>query len=396
MKKYFFLIIFFFSILSVISIAIKSSQDIKSEKKDITEEKRAIFLSYIELQDYMKGKEKEDSKKNIDMIIENLSNFNFNMLILQVRSFSDAIYESKIYPWSSVVSDEEGISPGYDILEYFIKKAHEKEIEVHAWINPYRIRNTKDISTISKKNKAYEWLNTNHVKITEKGIYYNPASLEVQKFILDGIEELASNYNIDGIHFDDYFYPDPNIDIENYQEYLKSNDSIPLDHYHLLMVNKLIENVHKITQKYHILFGISPEGNIDNNYSSNFADVYEWGKSNSYLDYLMPQIYYGFYNEAQPFYDVVRKWNNIVENSNVKILPALAFYKTGMEDPYAKGGSQEWIENNNMIMRQILVSRNMSHYDGFAIFRYHSIFNPDSKTENTMKEIKNLKKIMKP
>lgn len=395
MKKYLLLIVVFFLVLLLIFYMIPNKEQNTRKKEEQTPEKKAIFFSYIELGKYLKGKDVEEGKKSIDQIIDHLSDFHFNMLILQVRSFSDAIYESKIYPWSSVVSTEEGISPGYDILEYFIKKAHDKNIEVHAWINPYRIRNTNDSSTISPKNKAYEWLNTNHVKRTEKGIYYNPASSEVQELILEGIEELVNHYDIDGIHFDDYFYPDPNIDMENYQEYIKNHDHISLDQYHLLMVNQLIKKVHDITKKNHILFGISPEGNIENNYSSNFADVYLWAKTDLYVDYLMPQIYYGFYNESQPFYDVVKKWNEMVSDSDVKIIPALAFYKTGLEDPYAKSGSNEWIENNNMIMRQILISRNMPHYDGFAIFRYDSIFDKENLSENTMMEIKNLKKIMK-
>lgn len=390
MKKYLLIIIIFFFVLALIP----KQDQLVYNKKSNKEEKKAVFLSYIELQKYIKGKTNSESQKNIDQIINHLDDFHFNMLILQVRSFSDAIYESKLYPWSSTVSSSEGISPGYDILDYFIEKAHEKHIEVHAWINPYRIRNTNDTSTISKENKAYEWLNTNYVKVYDKGIFYNPASEEVQNLIVDGIQEIVDNYDVDGIHFDDYFYPVSDIDSNNYQEYLKTHDFISLEDYHLLMVNQLIKRVHQVTKKKKIIFGVSPEGNIDNNYSTNFADVYEWGKSDDYVDYLMPQIYYGFFNESQPFYDVVKSWNDLVKESHVKIIPALAFYKTGVVDTYAKSGSNEWVENNNIIMRQILVSRNMENYDGFAIFRYDSIFNTESQTDTTMNEIKNLKKVM--
>lgn len=391
MKKYLFIIIIFLLLLVLFS---KQSNDTRN-KKNIKEERKAIFFSYIELKEYIKGKSIKESKQNIDKIIDNLSDFNFNMLILQVRSFSDAIYESKIYPWSNVVSSFEGENPGFDILEYFIKQTKEKNIEVHAWINPYRIRNTSDTSTISKKNKAYTWLNTSNVMISDKGIFYNPASNEVQKLIIDGVEELINNYDIKGIHFDDYFYTIPDIDLENYNEYLRQNEHISLQNYRLLVVNKLVEEVHKITKKNNILFGISPEGNISNNYSSNYADVYEWGKSDKYVDYLMPQVYYGFYNEAQPFHEVLNNWSDIVKEGNVKIIPALAFYKTGQVDYYAKNGSNEWVENSNIIMRQVLISRNIKNYEGFAIFRYDSIFNNSNQTENTIIEIENLKKVMK-
>ena len=179
---------------------------------------------------------------------------------------------------------------------------------------------------------------------------------------------------------------------ENYLEYSKHND-ISKDKYHLLMVNNLVKETHKLTKKYHVVFGISPEGNIENNYSKNQADVYTWAKSNEYVDYLMPQIYYGFQNEAAPFYNVLKKWDNLVKESDVKILPALAFYKSNQEDLYAKNGKYKKIENDDIIMRQVLLSRNMQSYAGFALFRYDSIFK-EEVTEVVNSEIKNLKKIM--
>lgn len=362
-------------------------------KENDTEETRAIFISYIELQNHLKGKDIKSSKRNIDQMINNVANFNFNTIILQVRTFSDAIYNSDIYPWSSTVSEKEGIYPGYDILKYFLEKAHKKGLKVHAWINPYRIRNDQDTSTITEQNPAYKWLNTNNVKVTDKGIYYNPASEDVKKLITDGIEELIQNYQVDGIFFDDYFYPSNDIDIENYKEYSKTHN-ISLNDYHLLMVNDLVKRVHKITKKNNILFGISPEGNIDNNYTTNFADVYTWGSNDNYVDYLMPQIYYGFYNESQPFYQVLLEWDNLVKNSNVKIIPALAFYKVDTVDLYAKSGINEWMQEDDIIMRQILISRNIKSYKGFSIFRYDSIFGNQEKSKTVSKEINNLKKII--
>lgn len=386
MKKAVLVLVFFFCLFLLFSKKETTKEEMKSE------EKKAIFFSYIELQKYIKNKSIDDGKKNIEQIINQLEEYQFNMLILQVRSFSDAIYESSLFPWSSTVSKSEGESPGYDVLDYFIQCAHQKGIEVHAWINPYRIRNHSDTSTISTQNKAYSLLNTNHVKISDNGIFYNPASEEVKELIVDGVEEISKKYSIDGVCFDDYFYPDSEIDIENYQEYQKSHD-ISLEEYHLMQVNDLVKRVHEVTEKYHIAFGISPEGNISNNYTKNFADVYTWGKSDLYVDYLMPQIYYGFYNEAQPFYQVLSEWNQLVEDSKVGLIPALAFYKIDTQDNYAKGGINEWIEEDDIIMRQVLLSRNVSSYQGFSIFRYDSMFQENQST-TTLKEVKNLKKVI--
>lgn len=394
MKKY--IIILVLIIFLLLLVLIKDNNDERDNKFDNNSnaEKRAIFFSYIELQKYIKGNSEEMAKKNIDTIINNIYDFNFNVLIIQVRSFSDAIYESNIFPWSSSISNSEGVNPGYDVLEYFIKKAHEKDIEIHAWINPYRIRNSTDVDSISKENPAYQWLNTNHVKVCENGIYYNPASKKTQKLIVDGVVELLDNYDIDGIHFDDYFYPNCDIDSDNYRNFSRKNANVTLSEYRLLMVNNMVKKVHKVTKKRKKIFGISPEGNIENNYNSNYADVYEWAKSDLYVDYLMPQIYYGFYNEVKPFNDVVNEWNSLVKGSNVKIIPALAFYKTGKIDEYAKSGANEWVENDNIIMKQILISRNINNYNGFAIFRYDSMFG-DSDNQTTLNEKENLKKIIK-
>ncbi len=383
------LVLFVFLLVAYLFFIPVKDYERKASKK---EEKRAVFISYMELQKYLKGKDIKTAKANINKMISALKSNKFNMIILQVRSFSDAIYESKYFPWSMVISESEGEAYHFDVLAYFIEMSHKNNLELHAWINPYRIRTSSDVSTITVKNPAYNLLETNDVDISDNGIYYNPASSNVQKLILDGIEEILENYQVDGIHFDDYFYPNLDIDNENYLEYSKHND-ISKDKYHLLMVNNLVKETHKLTKKHHVVFGISPEGNIENNYSKNQADVYTWAKSNEYVDYLMPQIYYGFQNEAAPFYNVLKKWDNLVKESNVKILPALAFYKSNQEDLYAKNGKYEWIENDDIIMRQVLLSRNMQSYAGFALFRYDSIFK-EEVTEVVNSEIKNLKKIM--
>lgn len=383
------LVLFVFLLVAYLFFIPVKDYERKASKK---EEKRAVFISYMELQKYLKGKDIKTAKANINKMISDLKSNKFNMIILQVRSFSDAIYESQYFPWSMVISESEGEAYHFDVLAYFIEMSHKNNLELHAWINPYRIRTSSDVSTITVKNPAYNLLETNDVDISDNGIYYNPASSNVQKLILDGIEEILENYQVDGIHFDDYFYPNLDIDSENYLEYSKHND-ISKDKYHLLMVNNLVKETHKLTKKHHVVFGISPEGNIENNYSKNQADVYTWAKSNEYVDYLMPQIYYGFQNEAAPFYNVLKKWDNLVKESDVKILPALAFYKSNQEDLYAKNGKYEWIENDDIIMRQVLLSRNMQSYAGFALFRYDSIFK-EEVTEVVNSEIKNLKKIM--
>lgn len=393
MKKEYYLLLIIF-LLFIIYLLVPSATT--NTKKEEREEKRAVFISYIELGNYLRGKDEETIKKTIDDMLDNVKNFDFNMVILQVRSFSDAIYPSSIFPSSRSVVNNEGDELPFDILKYFIKKAHQKDLELHAWINPYRISNDTDTSIISKENPAYKLLNTSSVKVIDNvGIYYNPASSEVESLILDGIEEIIKNYDVDGIHFDDYFYPKSNdIDSTDYEKAYKDNNSLTLQEYRLNTISSLIRKTYKLIKSYDksILFGISPDGNIDNNYNSNYVDTRKFCTEEGYLDYIMPQVYYGFLNSTKPFEDTVKSWNNLITN-DIDLIPALAFYKTGNIDEFAKEGVNEWVEYNNIIAREVMLSRELSNYSGFALFRYDSIFG-NNLTETSFLEKENLKNIL--
>lgn len=393
MKKEYYLLLIIFSLFIIYLLVPSATTNTKKEER---EEKRAVFISYIELGNYLRGKDEETIKKSIDDMLDNVKNFDFNMVILQVRSFSDAIYPSSIFPSSRSVVNNEGDELPFDILKYFIKKAHKKDLELHAWINPYRISNDTDTSIISKENPAYKLLNTSSVKVIDNvGIYYNPASSEVESLILDGIEEIIKNYDVDGIHFDDYFYPKSNyIDSTDYEKAYKDNNSLTLQEYRLNTISSLIRKTYKLIKFYDksLVFGISPDGNIDNNYNSNYVDTRKFCTEEGYLDYIMPQVYYGFLNSTKPFEDTVKSWNNLITN-DIDLIPALAFYKTGNIDEFAKEGVNEWVEYNNIIAREVMLSRELSNYSGFALFRYDSIFG-NSLTETSFLEKENLKNIL--
>lgn len=356
-------------------------------------EKRGLFFSYIELENYIKNNNIAESKKNIDETLRNMEKMKFNLIVLQVRSFSDAIYESKIFPWSKTISNEEGVK-SYDVLDYFLKQAHKKKIEVYAWINPYRVRTNEDVESISEKNPAYKYLNTDTLYIGG-GIYYNPSKQEVEDLVAKGVEELVNNYQVDGVLFDDYFYPNNEIDQKDYEDYIAKYGEISKEKYNLLIVNRMIERVHTICQKKKIPFGVSPDANNENNYSKNFADVKTWLSSDKYVDFIMPQIYYGFTNETKPFKEVLNEWNDLITNKRIKLIVALAFYKVGVYDAYAKSGALEWQNNNDIIMKEILLSRNVSQYEGFCLFRYGYLFDKKLFSGTTILEKENMCKVLK-
>lgn len=385
------LIIFLFGLVCIVIF----NNNVAEEEREVNNlEKRGVFVSYIDISKYIKNSDVSVSKMNIVKMLDNICNLGFNMVILQVVSFSDAIYKSNIYPWSSIISSSEGVYPGYDVLDYFLEKAHEKDISVYVWVNPYRVRNTNNIDSISSSNPAYKYIGSDTLYVN-KGIYFNPAKEEVEDLIVDGVEELISNYKVDGVLFDDYFYPDGDISIKEYEEYLEKNKNISFSEYKLMIINKMVERVHKVCREHNILFGISPDGNIDNNYNSVFADVITWMQSDKYVDFIIPQIYYGFYNESKPFLRVINEWNDLIKNDDIDMYVALAFYKVGLVDTFAKGGKSEWEVNDNIIMKEILVSRNLKHYKGFVLFRYGYLFDEKLYSITTLMEIENMKKFIK-
>ena len=358
-------------------------------------EDRYMFISYIDYS-YFKGKEQIDLKNEIDKMVTNLKENDFNGIILQVRAFSDAIYDSKIFSPSLKIVDDENDKLNLDILDYFIKKSHENNIKLIAWINPYRIRNTKDLTSISENNVVYKYLNTTNIEINDNGIYFNPASEEVLNLILEGVEEVVKNYDIDGILYDDYFYPSKTIDLDNYNLYKENGGKKTLDEFRRNNINRLISTTYEKIKsiKNDVLFGISPSGNINNNYNDEYLDI-NYCIENNLIDFIMPQIYYGFNNESMPFKNTIDTWSNLVKDTNINFYVALALYKSGTKDTYAKSGNNEWIENSDIITKQIVVSRNSYNYKGFSIFRYDYFFNNDRNNKQLTDEVFYIKELLK-
>lgn len=381
MKKGLF---FLLGILILLGISSKKSNPIKEQK----EETRGIYISYIEISNHLKEKKEEESKEKIKEMIENVNNLSLNTIILQVRPSCDAIYPSSIFPISKYLTEEETYP--YDVLEYFIEESHKKKIKLYAWINPYRVSTTNE--KIKENSPVYSYQNTD-ILYEKEGIYLNPAREETTALILEGVKEVL-NYKVDGILFDDYFYPSDEIDKKEYEDEKKENENLSLSEFHLSIVNEMIEKVHNLCKKKKIPFGVSPEGNIENNYEKNYADVKKWLSSNNYVDFMMPQLYYGFENGVKPFIPTSKEWSDLGKEE-IPLYPVLAFYKVGKIDSYAKEGKEEWLANDNIIGKEIIHLRSLKNYQGFILYRYDSIFTESQFTNTSQKELKNLKKILK-
>ena len=354
------------------------------------EKTKGIYISYIEISNHLKDKEELESKQEINQMIHNVKEMGLNTIILQVRPSMDAIYLSDVFPTSKYIKEEGNMS--YDVLSYFISKSHKEKIKVIAWINPYRILTQGTREDIPLNSLVYEKRYTDLV-VEVNGVFLNPAKEESTRIILEGIDELLM-YSIDGILMDDYFYPGENVDEEDYKEYQINHPNSTIQEFHIQIINDMIRKVHSRCKQKKVPFGVSPEGNIENNYMTNAADVKRWLKEDGYIDFIMPQLYYGFENETKPFINTFKEWQEL-NKRKIPLIPALALYKVGTVDTYARSGQNEWLENDNIIQKEIIHLKNQKDYQGFVIYRYDNIWEEDYFTKTSKKEIDNMKKVIK-
>ncbi len=374
-----------------------------SQEEQPAGEMRGIWISYSDLSMSGQGGGTEESfrQKAADMM-DTVSALGLNTVIVHARAFSDAFYRSQLFPFSSYLTGVQGQDPGYDPLEIMVEEAHRHALQIHAWINPYRVSYDPDFDKLSEQNPAKKWHSENRpddtrLIVCDKGIYYNPADSEAQKLIIDGVREIAENYDIDGIHYDDYFYPDtaPEIDASSYQKYRDAGGKYALEDWRRENVSNFVSGVYAAVKavRSDIEVGISPSANQTYNYDKMYADTALWAGNSGYCDYMMPQVYYGFENETLPFERAVSQWEDLCEAGKVKLYFGLAFYKCGSVDPYASASDSpdsaryEWQRNTDIIARQLRAIRSLSHYGGYALYSYASVSAPEN--ENARLELEN-------
>lgn len=341
-----------------------------------------VWINYNEIQNLIKDCDNQTqlNKKIISMLNE-FTKYNINTIFLHSRAFDDCFYSSKIYPPSEYCVNYNN-ELKFDILQSFIDCSKDFNIEIHAWVNPYRIRKDNKTNLINKNTLAGELYTQNfqdqRLIITENSIFYNPAYIEVQKYVLSGIKEILDNYNVDGIHIDDYFYPTINetIDTEIYNDYIKNGGKLSLADFRRQNVNSLISSIYSLVKSYNqdLCFSISPSADIDADFNSHYADVNLWASQNGYADYLIPQIYFGFQHETMPFESVLNDWLQL-KTDNTKIAIGLSIYKSGMIDSYAKSGSSEWLDNTDILKRQISIINNNEKLNGYVYYSCDYLLN---------------------
>ena len=356
-------------------------------------EMRAVWIPFMSLS--VKGEcSKEAFESKYLKLLENAKRHKMNAVIVHVRPYSDALYPSKIFPWSHILTGTQGNDPGFNPLEYMVKTTHDYGMEFHAWINPFRVKVNGTPNEISKNSPAYKWLNAPQEQNSDiimkcgEDLYYNPACEEVRNIIIDGVKEIVENYDVDGIHFDDYFYPkdEPDIDSYSYNKYLKSvtKEASPLDlqRWRMDNVNLLVSGVYNAVKsiKPRVKFGISPGGNLKN-VKEVSAEVETWGRDKGYVDYLCPQIYFSMEHPILPFKQAADEWRNVVKNESVNLYLGMGVYKAGTE---VDEGT--WKGCSDILKKQVEYCRGI-RYNGFMLYSIDSLEMPNAKdeVENVMK-----------
>ncbi len=352
---------------------------------------KAAWISYIEFQSVDFSTE-ESFTADIKEMFNNCKNIGLNTVIVHARSFGDAFYKSEIFPYSHIITGVQGQDPGYDPLEIMVREAHDMGLRIEAWINPYRVKLYSHPQAFAENNPATEALTVT----TDSGVYYNPALQPVRDLVCDGVAEIVNNYDVDGIHFDDYFYPDTDENIDK-AYYMIYSGNLTFEDWRRENVNMLIRQVYKTIKDINpdITFGISPQGNDDNNYNMQYSDVALWLREEGYRDYIMPQLYWGFDyrtksgSDRYAFKNLSYEWSQYKKHDNVKLYIGLGAYRIGAGDgSYLDNG--EWQKGSNLADMIEVINTN-PNLDGWGLYSYNSLFNNPDWQKYRNREAENIK-----
>lgn len=353
-------------------------------------EMKAIWISCY---DYTSaaGKTKAQYKAVTDKMFKTIKLNGFNTAFVHLRANSDAFYKSDIFPYSSYIAGKEGASLSFDPFAVLLESAKTYGISVHGWINPFRANTQSDVNKLSKSNPAKKILDEGNAEgrvcVLSNGIYYNPAHTENHKLILDGVREIINKYDIDGIHIDDYFYPSTSEEIDKiqYSAYKASGGTLSLSKWRISNVNAFVSALYSTVKAKDssLIVSISPAGQIDKTLNEAYADCRTWLKQGGYADIIIPQIYFGFEHQTQDFEKLLNQWASLPRHSSVKLMCGIPAYKCAKADSYAGTGKNEFVENSDVLARQLRSIRSNKSYSGFAVFSYADLERAACKTEIT-------------
>ncbi len=347
---------------------------------------RAIWLSYIDLAPMLTGKTQDQFTGCFEAACKNISELGCNTVYVHVRPFGDALYDSELYPCSKYISGFAGRKGTFDPLEIMVNTAHKYKLSFHGWINPLRLESEDSFACFDTHYAVKKWFDSSNGYVRrvsgDKHLWLDPGYSEVRKLIADGAAEIVRKYAVDGIHYDDYFYPTTEEDFDK-ACYTASKTDRPLSQWRLDNISKMVREIYCAVKSVRndIQVGVSPQGNIQNNYQYMYADVKKWGSEQGYVDYMCPQIYFGYDNPVKPFLNTLNEWKSIVTCDKVILTVGLAVYKIS-------GKEQEFVSNCGIIAKQISDIYALKCCKGFSLYAYNNIF---AENERARKELYSIK-----
>jgi uncharacterized lipoprotein YddW (UPF0748 family) len=332
-------------------------------------------------------------KSELIAMLDEAVDLRMNAVFFQVKPCSDAFYRSSIVPWSSYLTGTLGKDPGFDPLQFVIDEAHRRNLELHAWFNPYRVSMNTRQSTIDQLTNVLpgapasvyvahpQWIG-----VASDRFVLNPGIPEARAWIIEGVMEVARNYDVDGIQFDDYFY------YESSSSKLKDDATFALHGQNfsskadwrrnntLQLISELSQSLRQFDSA--IKFGISPAGVWRNkkddpqgsdtsagipNFDAGFADTRRWVHE-ELIDYIAPQVYWSFALKAAQFDIVTRWWADTVQGKNVHLYIGEALYKVAVPSQR----EPEWTQDNGVsqINKQLAWNINIPQIQGSLLFRH--------------------------
>lgn len=376
-----------------------------------TKEIRGVWVSTVANIDLNQWVDDQQYKNEIISILNRVQSLNMNTIFFQIRSMNDAMYPSELAPYSRFIKGAQGEGLDWDILRFTIDEAHKRGLELHAWLNPYRIANmpaetthaemlaTLHADNFAKKNPHLVLKQTNAPSGGTATFILDPGRPEVRQYLSDVIEEVLTNYpDVDGIHFDDYFYVTTTEDAQTFINYNPTNISTLAD-WRRNNVDMMIKNVHDIVEDFNITngkkvkFGVSPGGIWANksthpdgsnstgwqSYSSLYADTRKWVKE-EWLDYILPQLYWDFGAPSSAFEVLVDWWVDVVSDVNVDLLVGLGFYRYTDNTPWT---------NEDIFVEQLRYISQYAEVAGHVTFSFRTFNRAIPQIVSTIERLEN-------
>ncbi len=323
------------SALAAVLLAIAALPMSSGVKREV----RSVWMATVWALDWPSSTSSTTAQKN-EMVkyLDVLQKNNFNAIYFQVRTMSDAFYKSSYEPWSSYLTGTRGKDPGWDPLAFVVEECHKRGMECHAWVNPYRFSTGSNWSTAQDQALKSAGMLLAYTKSDGKTTtILNPGLESVRKRIVDVCKEIISNYDVDGLVFDDYFYPE-GIPVTNsagdYDLWQESGASMTFGDWRRNNVNQMVADVYKMVQqqKPYVRFGISPAGaactsaavaakhGIDRcpvasdwQYDGIFSDPVAWLEAGT-IDYISPQLYWKTNHKTNPFGPMTKWWSYVAKH----------------------------------------------------------------------------------